>query len=283
MTELVTIPGPGLSLATYVFAVCRAADAPALDGVTGHGDGGTVRPLPVGSLAAMAQDVPAAGHDEESLRRRLSDRAELERYARAHHEVVAAVCDVVPAVPLPLATLYHGEERARQAVAAGAARFHRVLDHIDGRAEWGVKVYALARERAAPEDPAKDRTVPAPGDPGASASGRAYLDRLRGRHQAREERQQAAWLAAERVDAALRGLAVEARRLRAQPAEPGQGGESQLLNAAYLVERARAAELADALGTLARAPETADRVRIEVTGPWAPYSFTNGDDADGQG
>ncbi|RKN09371.1 GvpL/GvpF family gas vesicle protein [Streptomyces radicis] len=275
LTEPATSAEP--STATYVFAVCRATDAPALATARGHGDGGEVRALPAGTLAAVVQEVPTAAHDEEALRRRLSERTELERYARAHHEVVAAVCEAVTAVPLPLATLYRGEERARRALAEREARFHRILDRVEGCAEWGVKVWALARPSApgGPE-PATGGDDESP----AGSSGRAYLERLRGRQRAREARQHAAWTAAERVDAALRPLAVASRRLRAQGQDPAQGGSgNQLLNAAYLVRRDGAAALATALRALNDAPDTGDQVRIEVTGPWAPYSFADGTDA----
>ena len=271
--------------AVYVFAVCRAQAAPALAGLPGHRDGGALRLLEAGALAAVTQEVPAYEHDEEALRRRLAEPAELEGYARAHHEVVAAVAAVTTTVPLPLATLYTSEERARQAVADNAARFHRALDRLTGRAEWGLKVYALPPRQAA------EACVPAaaPGpEPdgeasGARPSGRAYLERLRNRQRDREARREAAWLAAERVDAAVGRLAVAARRLRTHGAEAG-GPERQLLNATYLVDAARAGELAALVERLRGDTTLAGQVRLELTGPWAPYSFADeGEAGDGEG
>jgi hypothetical protein len=45
-----------------------------------------------------------------------------------------------------------------------------------------------------------------------------------------------------------------------------------VLNAAYLVERERVGEFAGLADRLA-ADETG--IRVEVTGPWAPYSFVD--------
>jgi hypothetical protein len=265
--------------AVCVFAVCPRNAAPALAGVAGHAEGvGPVRAVPVGRLAVVVQDVPAAAFSPVELRRRLAERDALERHARAHDAVVAAAADAGPTVPLPLATLYLSEERACQAVARDAERFLAVLARVAGRAEWGVKVSAVD---PAPPAPAAS---PGAGTGAAPASGRDYLDRVRNRQRAREDRQRSAVVAAERVDAELRPIAAAARRLR--PHEGGAGDPErgrQVLNAAYLVETHRAAELAARVAELRREPEVGGRVRVEVTGPWAPYSFAGGSDADADG
>ncbi|WP_052848122.1 GvpL/GvpF family gas vesicle protein [Streptomyces avicenniae] len=280
-------PGTATSAsATCVFAVCpRAAEgalAAALASVPGHVTAtGPVRALAAGPLTAVVQDVPAEAFTPEALRERLADRAALEQYARAHDEVVAVTAATAPAVPLPLATLYLADGRAADALVADAARLLTVLDRVTGREEWGVKLTLTGRATAPPPEPA---AAPAPAPtPAPEPSGRAYLDRVRGRQRAREDRQRAAYDAAERVDARLRPLATAARRLRLQ-GDGAQGGpQPQVFNAAYLVDRARAAEFRAAVAALRQAPEIAERLRIDLTGPWAPYSFTGEDHDDTHG
>ncbi|MFI8851599.1 GvpL/GvpF family gas vesicle protein [Streptomyces sp. NPDC053499] len=307
MTQTVGEPGPGTGArtgagctATYVFAVCRGGDPATLTGLPGQAAGNPVRLLPFGSLQAVVQDVPAAEFGEEILRERLTDRAELERCARAHHAVIAAVAGSAPTLPLPLATLYLGDERARAALREDERRFLAVLDRIAGRVEWGVKVYA---RREAPEGPDRSATVAptrtltrtaartAAGTPvrtpsgsaaaGAGAagsgahSGRAYLERVRGARQERERRQQAGLVAAETVDRALRGIAVASRRLRTHDTTlTGERGV-QLLNAAYLVAEGHEREVAAAVAEV-RGDPACQGVEVEVTGPWVPYSFVDG-------
>ncbi|AKG46350.1 gas vesicle protein [Streptomyces xiamenensis] len=253
-----------------VFAVCPASAAPVLSGVAGHTGGGPVRLLTAGPLAVVAQNVPAADFAPETLPERLGDPAELERCARDHHAVITAVARTAPVVPFPLATLYLSDERAVAAVAERARGFVRVLDRLRHRTEWGVKV------TAAPGAPAPA----APELAAAPADGRAYLARVRGRQQEREERQEVAWRTAERVYAAVRRTAVAARRLRPQDPVLGGGGPRQLLNAALLLDHHRAAELRELAGTLAADPAIARHARIEVTGPWVPYSFARLDQCD---
>ncbi|MGP3972821.1 GvpL/GvpF family gas vesicle protein [Streptomyces sp. 8N114] len=310
MTQTVDEPGPrtppdtdaAAATATYVFAVCRGGDPAAVAGLPGQAPGSPVRLLRFGSLKAVVQDVPAAEFGEESLRERLTDRTELERCARAHHAVIAAVAGSAPTVPLPLATLYLGDERARVALREDERRFHTVLERIADRVEWGVKVYArrettVRPDRSATVTPARTPTGPpartpaGPGAAGADAagsassggrSGRAYLERVRGARQERERRQQAGLDAAEAVDRALRGIAVASRRLRTHEAAlTGERG-AQLLNAAYLVAEGREREVAEAVEDVRRAPRCRG-VEVEVTGPWVPYSFVDGGELDARG
>ncbi|GGT05018.1 gas vesicle protein [Streptomyces kurssanovii] len=270
--------------ATYIFAVCRGGDPAALEGLAGHAEGAHVRLLPVGSFTAVVQDVPADRFSEEAVRERLSDGAELERCARTHHAVVCAAARCAPTVPLPLATLYLGDERARTALARREQRLHAALDRIEGRAEWSVKAYAVPGRPDAPGPAGRTGGTSAPAAPAApssagSGAGRAYLERVRSRKQARDHRQETALRAAERVDTALRDLAVAARRLRLHGPGPDGDRRTQVLNAAYLVAEGRESELAAAVGRLRQQAE-ADGVRIEVSGPWVPYSFVDGGDTD---
>ncbi|WBB62519.1 GvpL/GvpF family gas vesicle protein [Streptomyces sp. WMMC500] len=258
--------------ATYVYAVCRGGDRSALSGLPGQAPGAPVRLLPFGGLAAVVQDVPAAEFGEDALRERLTDRTDLERCARAHHTVIAAAAATAPVLPLPLATIYRGDARARAALIADRDRFTAALRRITGRAEWGVKVYARPTGRRsaaaahAPDSSDREREATRPGH--------AYLDRLRGVRHERERRQEAGVQAVEAVERAFAGLAVAGRQLRPHDTSLTEGRGAHLLNAAYLVGEARAGEVADAVRRLRRSPRCRD-VEIELTGPWVPYSFVD--------
>lgn len=260
--------GTTAETATYVYAVCRQLAPAGLSALPGLAEGFAVRALRCGPLTAVVQHVPAADFTQEAWERRLSDRSELERCARAHHEVVVAAAAGGPTAPLALATLYRGDERAREALGEDAARFTAVLDRIEGHAEWGVKVSLPAGSPRPPADPAPDG--PPPDAKAAPGAGRAYLERKRGLHRAREHHHDRALRTAEDIDAALSRLATAARRLRTHGQElTGTAARRQILNAAYLLPHERAGDLAAAVAAW-RARTGAE---IELSGPWVPYSF----------
>ncbi|MFJ8752488.1 GvpL/GvpF family gas vesicle protein [Streptomyces sp. NPDC102441] len=263
-------PGqPSDRSALYVFAVCDAPDPAVFADLPGVAAGEPLRLLRFGELTAIVQTVRAADFTDEVWQARMSDRDELERYARAHHDVVSAAAASCPTVPLPLATLYHGEARARQALLDETVRFSTALERTAGHSEWGVKVYVTdfpvpgpSSAPLQPETPAA-RSRPAPG------AGLAYLERKRGVQARREQRHEDALRLAETVDAAFGNVAAAGRRLRLHAPELVGKGSVQVLNATYLVAEHRGAELR----TLTRTLRDATGARIDISGPWVPYSF----------
>lgn len=262
---------PADAYAVYVYAVCRAEDPPPLAGPEGVTSESPLRALALGSaLTAVVQTVRAADFTDAAWQERLADEPELERYARAHHEVVCAVAARCPTVPLPLATLYHDEQRARLALDKEAERFHAALRRTANHSEWGVKVYvpgapAPARAPAVrpPGASPAGRTAPAPG------AGRAYLDRKRNLRNQRERDQEDGVRIADAVDADVSGLASASRRLPPHGLRVPDDRRTQVLNATYLVAEDRAAELA----RLTRTLQERTGAQIELSGPWVPYSF----------
>ncbi len=255
--------------ATYVFAVCQTEGGPDADGLTGVTHDEPVRSLRVGPLTAIVQTVREADFTDEVWQKRLTDEAELERYARAHHEVVSAVAARFPTVPLPLATLYNGDERASLALASESTRFRTALRRIAHHAEWGIKVYAPVSPSAGDGTP-EERTAAAADQGGpAPGAGRAYLERKRNLQSRRAQRQTDSLRLADAVDADVSRLATESRRLRPHGDGAVDDRRVQVLNATYLVAANRAAEL----DLLVAGLRKRTGAHIEVSGPWVPYSF----------
>ncbi|WP_237554838.1 MULTISPECIES: gas vesicle protein GvpJ [unclassified Streptomyces] len=256
-------------LLTNVFAICGTGDPAALAPAPGHAGGGSVGLLDLGeSLWAVTQDVPAFLFAEDALRQRLADSAELEVCVRAHHAVVAAAVAAGPVVPLPLGTLFTDAGRARTALVAKRAHFTAVLERVRGCAEWAVKVHTAAGSaRGGAARSAAGAAEPA-------GSGRAYLSRVRERERDRHARQDAAVTSAARVHEAVSRLAVDSVRRRPHGSAVTGKNRVQVMNAAYLVADSRAAELGALIASLRDDP--AHGLDVELTGPWAPYSFTGG-------
>lgn len=251
---------------SYAYGIVRAAagheETP--DRPRGVG-GGPVRLITEGPVSALVETVAARDFDESALRRHLEDLAWLERVARAHHAVVDAAAGHCPVLPFRLATVFLDDSRVRAMLRERAEAFHRQFHRLAGCGEWGVKVYASG----APSTPqGAPRTG---GDVMAPSAGRAYLRRRRTELDARG----ASWTAAEdvarRLEEDVSAFARGRRRFRAQDKElPGACGDN-VYNAAFLVadqDAQRLARLVQAIGDTGGA-------RVELTGPWAPYSFAD--------
>lgn len=245
----------------YLYAIGDAAIAGSEVLMETDGVGAApVRTLVEGSLAAVVASVDRDRFSEESIRARLEDLEWLEKIARTHHEVVDRIARVHPIAPVRMATIYLDDANVRRLLRERAAELAATLDRIRGRSEWGVKGYAAPTEASAAE-------------PAASASdapGTSYLMRRRTERDRVAHRREHVAQAAEKLHQELVQLAADSRVH--PPQDPRLTGrrEEMILNAAYLVDEAGAALLAQRVDAAA-----GDELRLELTGPWAPYSFTS--------
>ncbi|MEV5608713.1 GvpL/GvpF family gas vesicle protein [Streptomyces sp. NPDC052225] len=252
----------------YVYAVCRPLAAPLQAELTGVA-GAPPAQLEHRGLVAIVGSVPERDFAEVPLRAHLEDLDWLTETARAHQHVVGALTTVTSPLPLRLATVFRDDSGVRAMLEQEEDRFRAGLDRLEGRVEWGVKVYV---EEAAQAPPAQEPPAP------AASSGRDYLRRRRAERTARDD----TWQRAERFAQELHDdLARHAAATRIHPPqnpELSRTSGRNVLNAAYLVERSTSEEFME------RVDATKDRepgLRVELTGPWAGYSFSGAADDEG--
>lgn len=254
-----------MSTGLYCYAITRGLERERLDGLTGIGD----RPLRLvdhQGLAGVVSEVDLDEFGEEGLRSNLEDLAWLERVALAHDRVTREVASAGPTAPLRLATVFLGEETLRDRLAEWHDDASRTLDRIDGREEWSVKAYADPTAR--PVDDADAGEAGA----GEAGAGRAYLMRRRAATRRQEALAQQDAEIADSLHSELASAAVAGRRLAAQDRRlTGHVGE-MVLNGAYLVERDRVAAFRETVEAIAGRHA---HVRVELAGPWPPYSFAS--------
>lgn len=246
----------------YVYAVCRPVGAPLQAELTGVA-GAPAKMLHHHGLIAVVSDVPARDFAEEPLRAHLEDLDWLAATARGHQQVIDALTAVTTPLPLRLATVFRDDSGVRVMMEEREEFFRRTLDRLEGRVEWGVKVYV---EPTGEETAGPDATAAKP------ASGRDYLLQRRRRARAQED----TWQRAERFAGRLHSLLSEhadAARLHApQNSALSRSSGQNVLNAAYLVPRTESEEFVELVD---RTKDEEPGMRVELTGPWAAYSFVD--------
>lgn len=247
----------------WVYAVASRLDSERLSGLAGVG-GEPVRTISEADIHAVVGSVDAASFGENSIAGMLGDLADIEPIGRAHHEVVATIAAESPVVPLRLATIYPDDDTVSALLAEHHAELTELLESLRGTQEWGVQVYLR---------PAVGEAVPASVAAGIAAGVSAGGDgtRLTGPQQP--------WLEAEAsansIDRVLSDIAIVSRRQPAPYLRPGSVCGWMVLNGIYLLDADRAAEFSSIARQFA-AEHVA--LRVEITGPWPPYSFVDRDD-----
>ncbi|MFJ6695045.1 GvpL/GvpF family gas vesicle protein [Streptomyces sp. NPDC091272] len=268
--------GPGPEELCYVYAVTRPFEG-VLPEEGGRGlDGEPPRLLRHGDLVAVVSPVQAADFDEAPLKAHLEDLDWLATTARTHQAVITALTAVTTPLPLRLATVCRDDDGVRRLLESGQERFTRALERLDGRVEWGVKVYADAAPKPPKADPAPAAPPPSADRPGA---GRSYLQQRLAQRRSRESDSKKADALCRKLHAELSQSAEAALLHRLQDGRlSGRSGQN-VLNAAYLVPRTGSEAFVEQVQALM--PEGDDNVKVELTGPWAPYSFAGIGDEDG--
>ncbi|TDD99037.1 GvpL/GvpF family gas vesicle protein [Jiangella asiatica] len=244
---------------SYLYAVAGPLPDAVVDGIRGI-DGAAVRPVRDGDLTAVVSTVDLADFGEESLRQHLGDPEWLEAVARAHHGVVDEVARHATVAPLRLATVCADDNGVRDRLGRWRDALHRTLADVAGCAEWSVKLYP-----SPPDDP--DRAGEAEPD---ALSGAEYLRRRKAAVTHRQDAAQTAAAVAEDVHGELSRHAVAARRLAVHDPRVTGSATPMTLNGAYLVADGEADLFRTAMAALA---ERHGDTRVEVAGPWPPYSF----------
>jgi hypothetical protein len=161
----------------WLYGVVRAADADVLPpDLAGVEPGARVEILREGDLAALVSPVPRDEYADELLREHLNDIEWVERTARAHEHVLeTALLSGMAVVPFRLCTLYREPERVCDLLRDEGHEVRRSLAAVEGRAEWGMKVF-VDRERLA-EALAAEEALGGEGSHDGEGEGTEYLAR----------------------------------------------------------------------------------------------------------
>lgn len=261
-----------MSEGVWAYAITAESGAADLSWLTGVG-GAPVRAAACSGLTMLVSDVSLAEFGQTALRENLEDLDWLDAVARAHHHVIDAAARLFPLLPTRLATVYSSDDAACAALTERGTELRAALDRVGGRVEWGVKAYAeptASDESVSPREPAGARAGRGAGDGAGSGAGLAYLKRRRAALAADQQARSATVAAARSVHARLAGHAVDSRLHPPQAAQLSGVRLPMLLNAAYLIGADEGTSFTAAVAAEAAAhPE----LRIELTGPWPPYSF----------
>jgi hypothetical protein len=217
-------------------------------------------------LYLVVADVPTKEYGEAAINKRLSDLEWVSRVVVAHEAVVESFGDADAVLPMKLFTIFANDARAVEEIRGDRRRIGSLIKRVARQQEFGVRVVldrAAALRRRAASRRTHARAI-------ANATGAGYLTRKKA------ERDTAVELAThvrETVAALYDRLASRSRQARRRSAtEMPTGGGPLLLDAAFLVPRARARAFRAQAAREARALAK-HGYGLTLTGPWPPYTF----------
>jgi hypothetical protein len=253
--------------ACYVYCVVKSDRTVRLGKVpAGLADAGKPRLVDAGDgYMVVVATVPLSTYDAPAIDARLRDIEWVGARAAEHEAVVEHVSGLDgTVVPMKLFTLFASDDRAALHVKKLRRSLDRVVERIAGCEEWGLRILfdetRAARERGVV---ARAKKV---------ASGRDFLLRKKALD---DQRRVSGAEGAARVDALYDSLAKTAKRAVRRPAPNRELAGRVLLDAVFLVPRARVKTLKEKVASSAK-KLVPDGFDITLSGPWPAYSFIGG-------
>lgn len=234
-----------------------------LYGITLEGEGATPGITGVDAVAAV-EAVSCAGlvcwisrvhktEFAENLARNMENLEWLADVSVRHQQVVAALANSHDILPARFGTVFRTSASLSADVEKNKALLVRDLKRISGCEEWGVKVFGLSAQ------------------PQATARAKSGRDYLQAKAAAlRSEEPRTADGEVQRLLKALEGIAVQSA-IGTGAVSRGQRGLHW--QGSLLVKRSQRAKLQQLMARFSQ--EWEGKRRIELSGPWPPYSFVS--------
>ncbi len=262
-------------LAFYVYCIAEsaaAAELPVDSLPAAIEDNSKLEWIMIDDLAALSSRVPLESYSEEKLAEHLSDASWTAVRAMRHETVMEYVAKHATVVPLRFGTIYLERAGVVRMLTEKRKDLAQLLEQLRGREEWGVNVFCdqstLMSAIISVSPKLRELTEQA-----AQASpGQSYLMQKKIETLRVDEARVALNRIIDDVEKALGEQADEGKRLRILKVEATEHGELKG-KFAFLVKRAEFEEFRAAAERLAE-EHLAVGVRLELTGPWPAYNFT---------
>lgn len=224
------------------------------------------------ALGALVSRVPDAEYNEVALQENLEDLEWVTPRARRHEQIIRAAAAYGPVIPVRFCTLYKSRERIQKVLRNHQEKFVAFLHLVEGKEEWGVKVYlddravAPLAQKASPSLHALEKGL-------RSASvGESYLLKKKRDRLLQEATTRSLDLLAEELYVTIRSWAAAGQRSRLSDRRVTGRQGVMILNAAFLVDQKHAGQFLKRLDRLVASHENRG-LSFEKSGPWPPYNF----------
>ncbi len=238
----------------YVYCIVKSADEREF-GPIGIGEGGNrVYTVHYRDLAAVVSDTPIRIYDPTRDN------------VLAHELVNETVMRDYTVIPMSFGTIFRTRDDIVELLKSTYRAFDDVLEKMRDKIEFGLKVLWDRSEVTARLEEENEQLGRLKEEINSNASSSTYFARMQLGRLVESELEDAANAYVLDIHESLKPVAVASRSNKPI-------GDRMIMNAAYLVDRAREQEFDDSVKALSRKYE--DLLSFKYTGPWPPYNFVN--------
>ncbi|MBU0703235.1 MAG: GvpL/GvpF family gas vesicle protein [Chloroflexi bacterium] len=260
----------------YVYGIVGGDSSQPVEGLPEEGidPAYPIYALPYQAIQAIVSKVSLREFGQKALEANLNDMEWLETKVYAHQSVLETTLASHTLIPLRFCTIYKSESRVQEILARHYDDFVDALARLEGKQEWGVKVYCDGETLAQRVGESSDRVRELKAEIDEKSSGAAYFLKKKLEETVAEEVERVGDEYAQRSHDRLSSHAEETVVNPLQSKEITGRKEAMILNGAYLVAEERLTAFRAELESLEE--ECGDLgFSYEMTGPWPPYNFVS--------
>jgi len=226
-------------------------------------------------IYAIVRKVSFDEFSEERLKEKLSDMNWIEQKVLEHENMIEEIMHHTAVIPFKFPTIFHTEENVRNLLRRQGIEFKKMITHLEGKEEWGLKIYCdLERVRAAIER--ENETIKQKEQQIKSAHiGKAYFLKKQKEEFIKDIVNEKISQLTQEAFGRLKNLSLNAKINKLLPEEVTGKMEKMVLNAVYLINKRRIKECYPILEYLKRRYANQGFI-FDFKGPWPPYNFVLG-------
>jgi hypothetical protein len=245
-------PSPSSEGGCYVYGIIESRDAVTF-GKTGIGGAGemvyTVQHKDIAAVVSKT-DVYIFDPTREN--------------ALAHEHAIETVMKTHTIIPMSFGTVFRSDDDVREVLRSIYASLKNVLKQLSGKVEFGLKVN-WDRDTVIEELKREDEEIHRfHQEITRKHLQSTYFARMQLARMIERSLTERSAVYVREIYEQLRGCCIASRDCKPI-------GDKMMMNAAFLIEKERAAEFDDTVNRIAR--KYGDRLNFKCTGPWPPYNF----------
>jgi len=264
----------------YLYCIRKRIDAPSPFSTKGIDEKAEVFVIPCRELEAVVSEVSIEEFSSEEIQKKAQeDLSWIKEKALAHERVIEEAMrkddEVLSLIPMRFGTIFKEKERLEETLNKDYPRIRQVLNKIQGKQEWSIKVYLNDREKLEQAIKEKNQAIKEKEKEIASLpEGMAFFMEEELKEVVSRELEKELNNIVEGLFESLGKQAVVS--IKNKPLENELTGrrEPMILNAAYLIS-------GEKIEGFKKAAEALDQqiqaigFCLEYSGPWPAYNFTS--------
>lgn len=223
-------------------------------------------------LYAVVNKVSEDEFSKENLEKNLSDVEWVKKRVLIHERVIERIMKNTCLVPFKFATLFNHEDNVRACLEKDAEEFREKLFHLEGKEEWGVKIYCdreQLKENITRED---EEFLNINKKISSSRPGMAFFLKKRTEELINTSINNKINNYGQKSYERLRGESLQTCINKLLPKEITERKDDMILNSAFLVDKDKANIFITTVDLL-QAQYRSMGFSYDCTGPWPPYNF----------